>query len=509
MSPVIEVRTSVGPVRGIPTADPRVAAFLGIPYGAPTGGTMRWRAPRPPEPWRGVRDCDRFGPACPQRGADPARESGEDCLRVNVWTAARSADEALPVLVWIYGGRFVRGQVSEPELDGRGMAARGVVVVTLTYRTGVLGFLSTAELDREDPEIASGNYGLLDQLAALEWVAREIRGFGGDPDRITVAGQSAGAASLLHLLGSPRARPRIAGAIVASAAAHPSDPKLEYLAGSTRRSAEARAQGWEYLAACGAASIGEARSLAAARLIRDNDADAPGAGRRPPLFRPVADGRLVAGSHMEALASPGHAGVPVLVGSTWDEDGASPGGDVSAAAHVAHVRALYGEAAEEILALYPARDDSSAREARNALARDHARVSTALWAEEWTRASGAPVWSYAWTHVPPGPRGARDGAFHGSEIPYLWDSLAACDAPWTESDRRAAGAFAGSVAAFADGGDPWHAGLPHWAPMGVAGGVPMEMTDRPAPMAPLPREQEAALRRILTAAPAREESVHA
>ena len=176
--------------------DPSISVFRGVPFAAPPVGRLRWRAPQPPAPWTGVRKADRFGPVCPQetRPGDTAAMS-ENCLYLNVWTGASSAAEKRPVLVWIYGGAFAMGAGSQPEFDGEGLARKGVIVVTFNYRMGSLGFLATPELDRESGHDASGNYGLLDDIAALQWVKRNIAAFGGDPDRVTIAGQSAGAGS--------------------------------------------------------------------------------------------------------------------------------------------------------------------------------------------------------------------------------------------------------------------------------------------------------------------------
>ncbi|MDR1187075.1 MAG: carboxylesterase family protein, partial [Bifidobacteriaceae bacterium] len=216
------VPTESGTVAGVPSGVPGVTVFRGVPYAADTGGQNRWRPPQPVEPWTGTRPASEFGAVCPQNLSRFPMD--EDCLSVNVWTPAASAGEKLPVLVWIFGGRFIWGTGRDPLFDGEALAASGIVVVTLNYRVGALGWLATAELSAESGRGSSGNYGLLDQLAALDWVRRNIAGFGGDPGRVTIAGQSAGAASVMALVCSPLGKGLFHRVIAESGAAHPADP---------------------------------------------------------------------------------------------------------------------------------------------------------------------------------------------------------------------------------------------------------------------------------------------
>jgi para-nitrobenzyl esterase len=223
------VRTEAGPVLGLSAKDPSIMVYKGIPYAAAPVGALRWQAPQPPIQWEGVRMADQFGDICPQMQRNTNVPMSEDCLFLNIWTGAGSADERRPVLVWIYGGRFIGGSGSEPIYDGEGLARKGLVVVTFNYRTGVFGFLATPELSQESGRNASGNYGLLDQIAALRWVHQNIASFGGDPNRVTIAGQSAGAASVLHLINAPLAKGLFQRAIAQSGARFPNDPEISGL----------------------------------------------------------------------------------------------------------------------------------------------------------------------------------------------------------------------------------------------------------------------------------------
>nr|WSY49221.1 carboxylesterase family protein [Streptomyces sp. NBC_00886] len=238
------LRIDTGQVSGVASLVSGVTVFKGLPYAATTAGDNRWRPPQRAESWTGVRVADTFGDICPQQMMGSASVTmSEDCLNLNVWTQAESSRERRPVLVWIYGGRFTGGYASDRGFDGAGLAAKGLVVVTLNYRTGVFGFLSTPELSAESGHQASGNYGLLDQISALRWVRRNIAAFGGDPNQVTIAGQSAGGASVMHLIYSPLAKGLFQGAISESAGARATgDPEIAALAASYRTLETAESQ---------------------------------------------------------------------------------------------------------------------------------------------------------------------------------------------------------------------------------------------------------------------------
>ena len=468
-SPGRTVHTEYGRVSGIPALLPGVTVYKGVPYAASTAGPRRWRRPGPPQPWDGVRPAAVFGPICPQPPsdlADPALPRGEDCLNLNVWTANGPADELRPVLVWLHGGRFLYGSGADPQSDGSALAAKGLVVVTVNSRLGVLGFLAMPELSAESVDGASGNYGLLDQIEALTWIGRNIAAFGGDPGRVTVAGQSSGAASVMDLVYSPLAKGLFHGAIADSAVLHPKDPAISTLAPSHRGLGRAEREGAAFAEARGATTLRELRALPVDTLVEGsaaNDPEIPGSPP-PPLFRPVVDGWALPRTYAETLAAGAQNDVPLIVGNNRDESGAGPGTRLTVAAYERNAARRYGDFAEEFLTLYPATTDAEATAQHNAARSDTVRTSTHLWVGEWAHRARSPVFTHFWTRTPPGADGEARGAFHGSEIPYLLGSLDALDRPWTETDRHTAALLTGYVSRFATVGDPNGPGLPAWQP---------------------------------------------
>jgi len=489
------VVTRHGAVEGLTDPD-GVHVFRGVPYAADTSGPRRWRPPAPPERWDGIRPAHTFGPACPQHQRGTDWPTSEDCLSVNVWTASpratdpRSGDRPRPVLVWVHGGRFTFGSGRDPQFDGVRLASRGIVVVTFNYRLGVLGYLATPELSTESGRGASGNYGLLDQVAALAWVRDNIAAFGGDPGRVTVAGQSAGAASVMALVYSPLTEGLLHGAIAESGAGHPGDPALAHLAASYRLLPDAEREGADYQRACGAQDLAALRATPLDELLAGNDADEPprgsAGGRRPPLFRPVLEGYAFPRTYAETLALGAQHDVPVMTGTTKDEDGASPHPDVTLASFRA--RAAHEPDPDAFLALYPAVGDDEAAAMSNQAARDRSRTSTYLWSRLWAEHATSPSYTYWWTHVPPGPDAERDGAFHSGEISYFLDSLHSSDRPWTDEDRAIAATTSSYVLNFVRTGDPNGPGLPRWEPAlpeadtAPAAPVTMELGDRFGPL---------------------------
>ncbi|MEV0634815.1 carboxylesterase family protein [Streptomyces sp. NPDC050619] len=473
------VRIGSGQVSGVAGALSGTTVFKGIPYAASTAGENRWRPPQPPASWTGVRVADTFGDICPQSGPSSSTPAmSEDCLNLNVWTGAASSRERRPVLVWIYGGRFNSGYGSDPTFDGAGLAAKGLVVVTLNYRTGVFGFLATPELSAESGHRASGNYGLLDQIAALRWVRDNISAFGGDPGRVTIAGQSAGAASVLELVYSPLAQGLFHGAIAESGARCSGDPENAGLATSYRTLAAAESAGTTYAQQHDATTLAALRALTVTDLLdgnNDNDTtvSAPMNGN-PPLFRPVLDGWVMPRTYEESLARGAHNYVPVITGNNLDESGASPAPDTTLAAYQSMAQTKYGAMKDEFLALYPASNDTEAGDRTNASARDGSRISTSLWATEWASRAKSPVFTYFWTHAPPGQ---TRGAYHGSEINYVFDNLYGTDLPWTDEDRAIADTMSAYVVNFAAHGDPNGQGLTHWAAARPGSATTMELGD--------------------------------
>ena len=511
LAAALAVRTDAGLVSGTPTRVPGVTAYRGIPFAAAPVGPRRWRAPSPVRKWAGVRAADRYGAACPAPRNDAGEVMGEDCLFLNVWTGARRAGERRPVMVWLHGGGFAAGSGSDPKTNGVGLAAKGVVLVTVNYRLGALGFLATPALSGESGHAASGNYGLLDQVAALQWVQRNIASFGGDPRRVTLFGHSAGGGSVNFLSISPLAKGLFSQALAESQVRWASDLELRYLSSSWRAKASAESDGTGYLRALGVASTAQARSLPWRTLIDKAPPLDPevetGSSGRPPFFRPVIDGWVLPRTFDQAFAARAQNPVTYMAGNNFDEGGAappaiwprlraqagprppltmgSPRQIATLADFQAAARAKFAGGAPEYLALYPAADDDSAARQSNASIRDNSRTSTYLWARQWAAQTGKPVYTYMWNHAPPGPDYETRGAYHGSEIWYVFDSLPDVDLAWTDDDRRIADMMSSYWANYARTGDPNGPGLPRWPRFDADDAQVMELGDRfgPAPVA--------------------------
>jgi len=498
------VKVETGLLEGISGRDPSITVFKGVPYAKPPLGELRWKAPQPPAAWQGVRKADAFGNVCPQLRRGGAAEGDEDCLFLNIWTGAASPNERRPVLVWFYGGRFSGGAGSDPMYDGEGLARKGLVVVTMNYRLGVLGFLATPELSKESGHNASGNYGLLDQIACLQWVHRNIAAFGGDPNRITIAGQSAGAASVGFLLISPLAKGLFHRAIIQSHALFPHDPYIGGLAPSWRSLEAAQRAGVEYAEEHGAHTLAELRAMSWRKLLEgsnanDPDVKLPPGQMPPPLFRPVVDGWVIPMSYSQSYAKGIQNDVPVLSGGNRDERGGGPSGQITLADYLSAAREKYGNLVDEFLKLYPAAGDQEAAMAQRESGRDEARVSMYLWAVEWKKAAKNKVFTYFWTHAPPGPEGASRGAYHGSEINYVFNNLYAVDRPWTDQDRRIADIMSSFWANFAATGDPNGKDLPNWPEFKPGELVTMEVGDYFGPIPIADRVKFDFIRRYLMA----------
>ena len=455
---VAPIRVSQGEIGG--TVDHGARAWLGIPFAAPPVGALRWKPPAPPAAWNGVRPADHFSASCQQAvgpgGFGPwtqeyvvAGAVSEDCLYLNVWAPAKPAKK-LPVLVWIYGGGFSSGSGSVPIYNGADLAEKGVIVVNMNYRVGLYGFFSHPDLDKENPKGASGNYGLMDQIAALKWVRDNIAAFGGDPDNVTIAGQSAGAASVHHLINSPMA----SGLFVRAIAESGSGMGLNIADHAT-----ADADGAKFAAAAGVTTIAQLRALTPDQL----SAAAAKAGRGALSFGPCIDGAVFPDA---ATANESNTNdVPVLTGMTADESSSfsfGPPQPVTPEGLRQGIDRGYGAHAAAIAALYPAADDASAKRAKDALARDRGLASMYLWAADRETKSHAPVYAYLWTHVEPGPDSAKYGAFHSSEIPYVFGTLDTSNRPFTALDHQVSDQAQAYWLNFVRRGDPNGPGLPRW-----------------------------------------------
>jgi len=489
------VRITGGLVSGAPGRNASILAFKGIPFAAPPVGERRWQAPAPVVPWQGVRKAESFGASCMQSIVPERKpwtyefmahnEISEDCLSLNVWTGASSSRERRPVFFYIYGGGFNEGSTAVPVYDGEGLAKKGVVVVTANYRVGVLGFLAHPELSKESGAGVSGNYGLFDQIAALKWVHDNIAAFGGDPNRVTIAGQSAGGMSVHYLIASPLAKGLFHGAIVESGGSSVSRSGITV---GGKVLADAEAEGRTFAESKGARSLADLRALSWETLTAVPQAvPAAGTGRggtAPGIrFSPIVDGYLLPAPVAKVVADGRQNDVPTLTGANLGELGgiSGPPTAVTVDSFVRRATQQYGTMAEEFLKLYPAATDEQAASAQAQSSRDQALVSMFLWAKQRARTARTRAFTYLWDHTIPGPDAARYGAFHTSDVPYFMNTLYMSDRPFTEADHKIGDMMSSYVANFVKTGDPNGKGLPRWDPVGATPEV-MEVGDKTEPV---------------------------
>jgi para-nitrobenzyl esterase len=465
VSPI--VTTSFGLLRGSDLSH-GVHAFKGIPYAASPVGDLRWRPPQPAQAWSGIRDAQAFGPDFPQ-APNPlmrAPRQDEDCLYLNVWTPARAAPGPLPVMVWLHGGGFAGGSGSDLRCDGAMMASRGAVVVTFNYRSGLFGFLAHPALSRESEQGVSGNYGLLDQLAALAWVRDNIAAFGGDPKRVTVFGVSAGSASISLLLTSPLARGLFHRAILHSPGAG------RPLATLPQAEQAGRALGDD---------IQALRNLPSADLFSKTSLLSPKVRglTTPRVLRPIHDGWVLAEDERAAFKAGHVQSVPVIVGSNADEGTLLTKAWPLETLHdyEAQLRTNFAGAEEQARALYPASEDAHARlRVADMFADTQFNYGTRLLAQ--TMAAREPrTWRYVFTRRPPAQ---PDGPHHGQEVAYVFGNLEAVPGA-DECDRVLSEAMMGAWMAFARCGDPNGPGLADWPAYRAAADNHLEFGDRIAP----------------------------
>ena len=453
------VETSQGRVQGV--EEDGLTVYRGIPFAAPPTGNRRWRAPQPAESWPGVRLADRFGPICRQPAETPGppgwggEPQDEDCLRLNIWAPPQRAGERLPVMVWIHGGAYIAGSGSTSAYHGDRLARRGVVVVTINYRVGALGFLAHPELSAESPGRASGNYGLLDQIAALRWVRDNIATFGGDPGNVTIFGESAGGGSVMLLTVSPLARGLFHKAISESGAALPPQPRGFERPNATVTLAQAERAGAAFARQLGAASLSELRELPAERIV---------AAQSFAVGWPIADGPVVPGDVTALYRAGRQTNVPFLLG--WNEDeGIAFVRPQGPAEHRTTISNDYGPSADRMLAIYPAASDQEAFAAGARLFGDVA-FGWPSWslAEARARSGDASLFLYHFTQKPPRPPmfpWPQAGALHGEEVPFVFGHAGP---GWTDGDRAVAELVQSYWVNFARTGDPNGGGLPAWQP---------------------------------------------
>jgi para-nitrobenzyl esterase len=410
------VRVEQGLLAGTAGRSPDVRVYRGIPFAAPPVGELRWKPPQPAASWQGIRQATQVGNACPQPpypttgtyGSSPP-PIGEDCLNLNIWTPAKSASDRLPVMVWIHGGAFQHGGGALIGFDGENLARHGAVVVTINYRLGIFGLLALPELAAESPPHSAGNYAILDQIAALQWVQRNIAAFGGDPARVTIFGESAGSQSVNVLMASPLAAGLFTRAIGESGGSFTPMKSL----------ADGEKEGQQFAARVGATQdvLKSLRAKSTDELIKaatDDDIDL------------LVDGWLLPSSVHSIFAEGKQNDVPIIVGSNADEGTLFPpqGGVISPIEFTAQGRKRYGSFSDDFFKIYPAGNNpADATKSYFAALRDGQMAwDMRIWARLATKTGHHRAYRYYFSRVPAGP-GSRLGAFHGSELAYVFGNF--------------------------------------------------------------------------------------
>jgi len=477
------VHVRQGALQGAADADGRVVAFKGIPYARPPVGELRWRPPVPAPGWTGTRDARAFGNACLQPPQSPMglysggmAPTSEDCLTLNVW--APTGARKLPVMLWIHGGALSGGSSSEPLYDGAKLARQGTVFVSINYRLGLLGYLAHPALSAESPRHLSGNYGLLDQIEALRWVRDNIGAFGGDPRRVTIAGESAGGLSVIALLASPRARGLFSRAIIQSGYM----PSYRALHDQAFGLPSAEAAG---LALASAAGLSDAAALRAANLA-DLFKAGLATGWQP---EPVIDGVLLTRQLADTFARGEQARVPVLAGFNEGEIRSlpflMPRVPGSPADYAADVRQRFGASAPAYLAVYPGADP---RADVMASVRDGLYGWAAQYLARRQAAAGQPAYLYFFRHDTPSQRARDLAAFHASELPYIFGQIGACAAlgpnwprpPVTAGEARLSEAMMRYWVSFVRWGAPVAPGEAPWPRYTSHDAAYLDIADRPS-----------------------------
>ena len=452
----LKVKVEQGKLQGKFVNEGRVRAFLGIPYAAPPLEALRWRAPAPAAHWKGVRQARRYGAHCEQFPFPdmifPDADMSEDCLFLNVFTPAHAKNSSkLPVMFWIHGGAYFAGSASEPRHDGDFLPAKGVVLVTINYRLGVFGFLDTDELIAEG-DGSAGNYGLMDMIAALRWVKANIAQFGGDPQKVTIFGESAGSFAVSTLMASPMAKGLFIRAIGESGSA---------LGGGLGGQAAAKAAPAETAwvrEALGVKSLAELRAMPAEAIL------AATRKHGAPAFAPVVDGKVLTEPVAATYAEGKQAHIPLLDGWNRDEGSFSAPKEMTAEKWKAAAEKRFGDQAAAFLKAYPGADDAEAERASIDYAGDmFIAFGTWKWIEAQSKTGEAPVYRYHFELAAPPSKFHDATAYHSDEIEYVFGTLATRPgAEWRPEDRKLSEEMMSYWTNFAKTGDPNGPGLPAW-----------------------------------------------
>ncbi len=447
-----QVKVEGGTIQG--TVTPDMTIYKGIPFATPPVADLRWKAPQPVVPWQGVKQTTEYAPA-PMQGGNPASGKSEDCLYLNVWTPAKSDNDKLPVMVWIYGGGFSFGSTSDPVHNGEHLARKGVVVVSIAYRVGQLGFLAHPELSAENPTGVSGNYGLLDQIAGLQWVQKNIGAFGGDPTKVTIFGESAGAISVSMLCASPLAKGLFRGAISQSGGSFGPTRPTTYPGENMKTLEQAEHEAESYLEKAGVKTIAELRALEADKLP---------SGWGLPGAWPIVDGFVITDDQYSLYEKGQYNDVAIMVGYNSDEGLSFRAGNTPAE-FVANVNTRFGPFADTLLKAYPLAENTIPRSARN-LMRDAAfGWPTWSWARLQSQTGKSEVYFYYFDQHqvhPEGSEQADHGTPHGVDVPYVFMHVDTTWQGFTNTDVEISQIMGTYWTNFAKYGHPNGNGVPLW-----------------------------------------------
>lgn len=468
---LLKIQTESGWVEGLPANNQAVSVFKGIPFAKPPVGSRRWRAPEPVDPWEGTLEAFRFSDICTQprfasEGGNTlaAKEfyvlefpMSEDCLSLNVWTPAKSDQEKLPVAVYIHGGGYEAGYSYLNAYDGEGFAKNGVVMVTIPYRLNFFGFLSHPELATENPEGSTGNYGTMDQIAAIQWVRKNISAFGGDPECITIFGQSAGASSVQNLCASPLTKGFFKRAIMQSGGGLSRGGVLEPISLE-----KALTLGNDFISFAGFKSINEARKATDRELLKKYEEFKKERGLNMPVFEPAVDGYVLPETAYKAFRSGKYPDIDYMVGSAADEmrnrNPVVP--PIESVRQMAQHR--FGDLAEAYLTAIKATDPVATRPYYEDFFGNEVLAGTQAWCENQLVLGRRPSYMYYFTYVPPG---AEDvGAHHSVEHHYVFQTLVRSQRPYTGFDFDLSEELAGYWTNFIKTGDPNGKGPARWLP---------------------------------------------
>jgi para-nitrobenzyl esterase len=458
----LTVKTEQGKVHGKTINGDKVKAFMGLPYAAPPVGDLRWKAPQAPAKWKGERDATRYGAHCAQNAvfADMIFQDGvnsEDCLFLNVYAPADATSKSkLPVMFWIHGGGFAGGASSEPRHNGDFLPLKGVVLVTINYRLGVFGFLVTEELARE-ANGTSGNYGLLDMVAALQWVKANIKEFGGNPDNVTIFGESAGSAAVSTLMAAPMAK-GLFHRVIGESGAPFGEGVLGYQPVETREKSDG-----EWVAKTGAKNLKELRAMSMAAILE------AAKSRGMVGFGPDIDGNLLTESVRDTYAAGRQAHVPLLAGWNRDEGSFFVQGGMTVDKFKGMATSMFKDRADEFLKFYPADNDQQAlRSAIDYGSDSFIAFGTWQWLEAHRKTGQSPVYRYHFELAsPPSKFHPGSFAFHSDDIEYVFGTLdTRPGSEWRPEDRKLSEEMMGYWTNFARNGDPNGPGLPQWPKYG-------------------------------------------